>query len=68
MKASELCEKNSEELKKDLLGLLREQFNLRVQKANGQLNRHSQIRSIRRDIARIKTVLNEKAKRSRQHG
>jgi len=60
MIASELREKSVDELNKDLLDLLREQFNLRMQKASGQLSRHSQFKIVRRDIARIKTILNEK--------
>jgi large subunit ribosomal protein L29 len=60
MKAKELREKNIEELNGELLGLLREQFNLRMQKANDQLNRHTQLKSVRRDIARIKTIQAEK--------
>ncbi|HDN27976.1 MAG TPA: 50S ribosomal protein L29 [Thioploca sp.] len=60
MKAREFREKNVSDLNKDLLDLLREQFKLRLQKANDQLSRHTQLKSVRRDIARIKTVLNEK--------
>ncbi len=60
MKAREFREKNVSDLNKDLLDLLREQFKLRLQKANEQLSRHTQLKSVRRDIARIKTVLNEK--------
>jgi large subunit ribosomal protein L29 len=60
MKAKELREKNIEELNGELLGLLREQFNLRMQKANDQLNRHTQLKNVRRDIARVKTVQAEK--------
>jgi large subunit ribosomal protein L29 len=60
MKAKELREKNIEELNRDLLELLREHFNLRVQLANGQLSRHHQLLTVKRDVARIKTVLNEK--------
>lgn len=60
MKARELREKSIEELNEELLDLLREQFNLRMQKANDQLNRHTQLKNARRDIARVKTVLNEK--------
>jgi large subunit ribosomal protein L29 len=60
MTAKELREKSSDDLKKELLDLLREQFNLRMQKANEQLNRHTQLRSVRRNIARVKTILNEK--------
>jgi large subunit ribosomal protein L29 len=67
MKAQELREKGVDVLNKELLDLLREHFNLRLQKANDQLNRHTQLRSVRRDIARVKTVLNEK-RRMALHG
>jgi large subunit ribosomal protein L29 len=60
MTAKELREKSSDDLNKELLDLLKEQFNLRMQKANEQLNRHTQLRSVRRNIARVKTILNEK--------
>jgi large subunit ribosomal protein L29 len=59
MKVSDLRNKNSEELGKELLELRREQFNLRMQQATGQLSRPDQIKKVRRDVARIKTVLNE---------
>ena len=62
MNASELRQKSSDELKTELDGLLREQFNLRMQKGSGQLSRPDQVRKVRRDIARIKTVMNEKTK------
>lgn len=62
MEASELRSKTAKELNDVLLELLREHFNLRVQKANEQLNRHTQIRLAKRNIARVKTVLNEKKK------
>lgn len=62
MKASELRQKNVAELQQELLGRLREQVNLRMQMGVGQLNRHTQVRAVRRDIARIKTVLTEKGK------
>jgi large subunit ribosomal protein L29 len=61
MKASELRGKSADELKKELDDLLREQFNLRMQKGTGQLTRPDQVKKVRRDIARIKTVMNEKA-------
>ncbi|WP_069472257.1 50S ribosomal protein L29 [Candidatus Marithrix sp. Canyon 246] len=64
MTAKELREKSSDDLNKELLDLLKEQFNLRMQKANEQLNRHTQLRSVRRNIARVKTILNEKKKGS----
>ena len=60
MKAQELRQQDPETLKQNLLELLREQFHLRVQKANDQLGRPSQIKAVRRDIARIKTILTEK--------
>jgi large subunit ribosomal protein L29 len=62
MKASELREKNDEELEKELLELSREAFNLRMQRGTGQLARPSQIGVVRRDIARIKTIQNERRK------
>ncbi|KHD08988.1 50S ribosomal protein L29 [Candidatus Thiomargarita nelsonii] len=67
MKARELREKSVDELNKERLELLREHFNLRLQKANDQLNRHTQLKSVQRDIARVKTVLNEK-RRMALHG
>jgi len=60
MKASEIREKTTEDLAKELDALHKEQFNLRMQNATGQLTRNSEIQRVRRDIARIKTVLNEK--------
>lgn len=64
MNAQDLREKNEVELRKELTGLLREQFNLRMQRGIGQLPTPHDIRRVRRDIARIKTVLNEKSKSS----
>ena len=61
MKANELREKSSEELQQVLLGLLKDQFNLRMQKATGQLSQTHLLSQVRRDIARVKTVLNVKA-------
>jgi len=61
MKANDLRQKSADELQKDLDGLVREQFNLRMQKGTGQLSRPDKVKKVRRDIARIKTVLNEKA-------
>ncbi len=60
MKVRELRGKTTQELNDILLGLLREHFNLRMQKGTGQLTRPSQMRSARKDVARIKTLLNEK--------
>ena len=61
MKAQDLREKNVEELNAELLNLLREQFNLRMQAATGQLQQTHTLKAVRRDIARVKTVLTEKA-------
>lgn len=60
MKVRELRGKTTQELNDILLELLREHFNLRMQKGTGQLTRPSQMRSARKDVARIKTMLNEK--------
>ncbi len=57
MKASEVRAKGDDELREQLLQLKKEQFNLRFQKATGQLENTSRVRVVRRDIARIKTVL-----------
>jgi large subunit ribosomal protein L29 len=59
MKASELRKGGLDDRQKQLEELLREQFNLRMQKGTGQLSRPSQVRVVRRDIARIKTIMNE---------
>ncbi|MEX1221021.1 LSU ribosomal protein L29P [Pseudidiomarina planktonica] len=61
MKASDLKEKTVEQLQEELLGLRREQFNLRMQAATGQLNQTHMMKQVRRDIARVKTILNDKA-------
>jgi large subunit ribosomal protein L29 len=60
MKAAELRAKSQEDLNKEMLDLLREQFNLRMQRGSGQLSRPSDVKRVRREIARIKTILNEK--------
>jgi len=62
MNASDLRAKSADELKLELDGLLKEQFNLRMQQGTGQLTRPDQVKKVRHDIARIKTVLNEKAR------
>ena len=62
MKAVELRTRTPSELQEQLVELLREQFNLRMQKGSGQLGNPSRFKAVRREIARIKTVLNEKAK------
>jgi large subunit ribosomal protein L29 len=61
MKASELRARSVEELNAELLELLKAQFNLRMQKATQQLSNLSQIGKVRRDIARVRTLLREKA-------
>ncbi|SDV11495.1 50S ribosomal protein L29 [Pseudomonas mucidolens] len=61
MKAKELREKSAQQLNEQLLGLLRDQFNLRMQKATGQLGQSHLLSQVKRDIARVKTVLNQQA-------
>ncbi len=60
MKARELRAKSDEELAKELTELSREAFNLRMQQGTGQLSRPSQFTIVRRNVARIKTILNER--------
>jgi large subunit ribosomal protein L29 len=62
MKATELKVKSPDELQQELNSLLRAQFNLRMQKATQQLTNTSQLSKVRRDIARVRTVLAEKTK------
>jgi large subunit ribosomal protein L29 len=57
MKAEQLLGKSADELKDELIGLRKESFNLRFQRASGQLENTARVRQVRRDIARIKTVL-----------
>ncbi|AOV17593.1 50S ribosomal protein L29 [Acidihalobacter aeolianus] len=59
MKATQLREKSIEELNAELVELRRAQFNLRMQRGTGQLAKPHQFDAVRKDIARIKTVLNE---------
>jgi len=61
MDANDLREKSADELNTELHALLRKQFNMRMQKGTGQLGQSHQMKEVRRDIARVKTVLNEKA-------
>lgn len=61
MKPSELRAKDSAQLSQELEELLRAQFGLRMQKATQQLTNTSQLKKVRRDIARVRTVLKEKA-------
>jgi large subunit ribosomal protein L29 len=61
MKASELRAKNVDELKVELLSLLKAQFALRMQNATQQLAKNSELKKVRRGIARVRTILKEKA-------
>jgi len=61
MKASELRGKNGDELKKELEDLLKAQFGLLMQHATQQLSNTSQLAKVRRDIARVRTVIKQKA-------
>jgi large subunit ribosomal protein L29 len=61
MKASEVRSKTPDQLNDELGGLRKEQFNLRFQKATGQLEKTARVKQVRRDIARIKTIAAEKA-------
>ena len=62
MKPAELRTKSQDELQKELASLLKAQFSLRMQKATQQLTNSSQLKRVRRDIARTRTILKEKAK------
>ena len=64
MKASELRARSPAELQQELNELLKAQFSLRMQVATQQLTNNSQIKKVRRDIARVRTLLNEKARQS----
>ncbi|MBI1215198.1 MAG: 50S ribosomal protein L29 [Alphaproteobacteria bacterium] len=59
MKTAELRAKTPDELKQELMSLRKEQFNFRFQKATGQLENTGRVRIVRRDIAKIKTILAE---------
>ena len=61
MKAHELREKTPDQLRDQLASLKKEAFNLRFQKATGQLENTSRMQVVRRDAARVKTILNQKA-------
>ncbi|MDX1291516.1 MAG: 50S ribosomal protein L29 [Hyphomonas sp.] len=61
MKAQDVRTKSVDELKEELVKLKKEQFNLRFQSATGQLEKTAQVKAVRRDIARVKTILREKA-------
>ena len=60
MKAEDVRTKSDDELKEQLLDLRKESFNLRFQTVSGQLENTAQVRKVRHDISRIKTILNER--------
>jgi len=64
MKASDLRQKSRAELQEELLNLCKEQFNLRMQQATGQLARPDQFNKVRKSIARVKTVIREVEKKA----
>ena len=68
MNAQELREKTPDELRDLLAGFKKEAFNLRFQQATGALESTARMRSVRRDAARVKTILNEKAASAAQEG
>ncbi|SFA89631.1 LSU ribosomal protein L29P [Poseidonocella pacifica] len=61
MNAQELRDKTPDQLREQLATLKKEAFNLRFQQATGQMESTARMRSVRRDVARVKTILNEKA-------
>ncbi|MGR3502969.1 50S ribosomal protein L29 [Pseudaestuariivita sp.] len=61
MNATELRDKSPDQLREELVNLKKEAFNLRFQAATGSLENPARIRQVRRDVARVKTILNEKA-------
>ena len=62
MKAEDVRAKSADELKDELLALKKEAFNLRFQKATGQLENTARMRQVRRDIARAKTIMRDKSR------
>ena len=62
MNAQELRDKTPDQLRDELVTLKKEAFNLRFQQATGQLENPARLRSVKRDVARVHTILNEKAK------
>lgn len=66
MNATELRNKNNSELSSLLIELKKEQFNLKMQKGTGQLAKPDQVKKVRRDIARVHTIINELTRA--QHG
>ena len=66
MKAEELRGKSVDELEQELLSLRREQFSLRMQRATGELTHHSEYGRVKKDIARVKTVMAEIQAKSKE--
>jgi large subunit ribosomal protein L29 len=64
MKAADVRAKTDDELNTELGQLAKEVFNLRFQKASGQMENTARMRQVRRDVARIKTILNERARKA----
>jgi large subunit ribosomal protein L29 len=64
MKASEVTQMTDDQLKDELIKLKKEQFNLRFQKASGQIDNTARVRQVRRDIARIKTIMLQKTRQA----
>ena len=62
MKAADLREKTPDQLRDELAALKKEAFNLRFQAATGQLENTARMSAVRKDVARVKTILNEKAR------
>lgn len=67
MNATELRTKTPDQLRDELIALKKEAFNLRFQQATGQLENTARMRAVRRDVARIQTVLNQKAAQAAAH-
>ena len=65
MKAAEVRAKSHDQINDELASLKKEQFNLRFQKATGQLEKTARVKQVRRDIARIKTIARQKAAESK---
>lgn len=61
MKASELREKSMAELRDNLIRLMKDRFNYRMQKSTGQLTQTHRLHEVTKDIARVRTIMNEKA-------
>ena len=68
MKAEDVRAKTIDELNDNLNNLAKEAFNLRFQQSSGQLENTSRVRAVRRDIARIKTILNQKVQEAASEG